>query len=213
MGEEIELAAKTTGEVVAALAETSGATLVPKEYATYIAARVHYRHYPKLIERALRTAEKIKSAGLPAHAYSALDDPLLTAILEGAAEEEEGSLQQVWENLLANALTDNSAEVRRAFPRILRELDPQDVRLLDYFTGQTTDERHLVDTFESVPGARDGVALENLTRLELLRPVYHVPTTVGEIRVSIDPSNIIGYVFTELGWAFVQACQPPLPRD
>jgi Abortive infection alpha len=129
-----------------------------------------------------------------------LDDPLLTAILEGVAEEEEEvSLQQVWENLLANALTDNSAEVRRAFPRILRELDPQDVRLLDHFSGQTTDERYLGDTIESLPGARDGVALENLTRLELLRPIYHVPTTAGEIRISIDPSNIIGYVFTELG--------------
>jgi hypothetical protein len=212
VGEEVQLAAKTTGEVVAALAETSGATLVPKEYASYIAARVHYRHYPKLVERALRTAEKIKAAGLPAHAYSTLDDPLLTAILEAAAEEEVGSLQQVWENLLANALTDNSAEVRRAFPHILRELDPQDVRLLDYFAGQTSDE-HLVDTIKSLPGARDGVALENLTRLELLRPVYHVPTTLDEIRISIDPSNIIGYAFTELGWAFVKACQPPLPRD
>jgi Abortive infection alpha len=158
VGEEVELATKTAGEVVAALAETSGVTLVPKEYASYIAARVHYRHYPKLVERALRTAEKIKAAGLPAHAYSALDDPLLTAILEGVAEEEEGSLQQVWENLLANVLTDSSAEVRRAFPRILRELDPQDVRLLDHFAGQTTDERYLVDTIESLPGVRDGVA-------------------------------------------------------
>ena len=196
MDEEIELAAKTAGEVVSALAETTGAMLVPKEYASYIAAKVHYRHYPKLIERALHTAEKIRAAGLPAHAYSALDDPLLTSILEGTAEEEEESLQQVWENLLANSLTDNSAEVRRAFPRILRELDPQDVQLLNYFACQTTDERSLVDTFESLPRGRDGVALENLTRLELLRPVYHVPTTLDRIRVSLDPSNIIGYIFT-----------------
>jgi hypothetical protein len=70
-------------------------------YFDYLATRIQYRHFPKLIERAIATAEKIKASGLPARAYSALNDPLLTAILEATAEEEDPELQKVWENLLA----------------------------------------------------------------------------------------------------------------
>ncbi|HST55493.1 MAG TPA: hypothetical protein VLJ42_06320 [Solirubrobacteraceae bacterium] len=44
--EDIDLVAKTSGEVVAALAEKSGALAIPQEYANYIAARIHLRHYP-----------------------------------------------------------------------------------------------------------------------------------------------------------------------
>jgi hypothetical protein len=43
MCEEVELAAKATGEVVAALAEESGALSIPKEYARYVATRIHHR--------------------------------------------------------------------------------------------------------------------------------------------------------------------------
>lgn len=74
MGDEIKLAAKTSGEVVAALAEKSGALAVPQEYASYIAARIHLRHYPALIERAMAVAVKLQAMGLPRRAFSALDE-------------------------------------------------------------------------------------------------------------------------------------------
>ena len=204
---KIELVAKATGEVVAALADESGSLAVPREYAEYAAARIHYRHYPKLIERAMAAARKIAASGLPRRAYSALDDPLLTAILEATAEEEDPSLQVLWENLLANERTEGSSEIRRAFPGILRALDPKDACLLDDLARETSDETYLVDQFRSVPGERDGISLDNLTALELLRPVRTLATTVGSI--SVDDSTITGYAFTERGWAFVKACQPP----
>lgn len=205
--EEIELAAKTSGEVVAALADQSGALALPREYTEYIAARIHYRHYPKLIERAMAAAEKIRESSLPVRAYSALNDPLLTAILEGGAEEEDPSMQTLWENLLAKAVTENSDEIRRAFPHILRELDPKDAQLLDHWSRKTADDTFMVTQFEQMPGERDGIALDNLARLELMRPVKRMPTTVGSI--SDDASTITGYAFTELGWTFTKACQAP----
>jgi len=207
--EDVELFAKTSGEVVAALAEKSGALALPNEYATYIASRIHLRHYPKLIERAIATAEKIRAAGLPAKAYSALDEPLLTAILEATAEETDPDLQVLWENLLANAVIDDSSEVRRAFPGILRELDPKDARLLDALASRTSDDSYGVDQFKTVPGERDGISLDNVTALELLRPVRMLRTTAGSI--AVDDGSITGYAFTERGWAFVKACQPPRP--
>jgi hypothetical protein len=207
VGEEIELAAKVTGDVVAALADESGVLAVPREYAEYAVSRIHYRHYPKLVQRAIRAAEKIKASGLPRHAYSALDDPLLTAILEGAAEEEEPSLQERWENLIANALTEQSAIVRRAFPHILRELDPRDAQVLQHYASETSDERVFVEKFTTMPGERDGALLGNLSRLGLLAPLRQQGNSSRSILVGQD--NIVGYVFTELGWAFVKACRAP----
>jgi hypothetical protein len=51
-GRRDRIAAKTSGEMVAALAEKSGALAVPQEYTSYIAAHIHLRHYPALIEQA-----------------------------------------------------------------------------------------------------------------------------------------------------------------
>jgi hypothetical protein len=209
VGEEIELAVKTTGEVVAALADRSGALAVPREYAEYVVSRIHYRHYPKLVQRAIEVAEKIKASGLPRHAQRlfGINDPLLTAILEGAAEEEEPSLQEIWENLIANALTEQAAAVRRAFPRILQELDPRDAQVLQHYASETSDERVFVEKFTTMPGERDGALLGNLSRLGLLAPLRQQSASPRSALVGQD--NIVGYVFTELGWAFVKACRAP----
>jgi hypothetical protein len=110
-GHDIELFAKTAGEVVGALADESGLLQPSKEFGEYVAMRLHYRYLPKLAERAMRAAEKVKQSGLPRYAYGEIPDPLLRAILVGAAEEEDPDLREMWENLLANALTVESVDV------------------------------------------------------------------------------------------------------
>jgi hypothetical protein len=205
MGEEVELAAESIGAVVGVLADDSNALGPVREYATYVEARLHLRHLPRLAQRAMAAAEKIRESGLPHRAFEALEEPLVTAILEGMAEETSPDLQPAWENLLANALTDKSSEVRRAFPEILRQLDPKDAQILDGLARATSDTTYLQD--ELGLDDRDAVSLDNLTALELLRPVYRTPTTVGSI--TIDPSTIAAYVFNERGWAFVKACRAP----
>jgi Abortive infection alpha len=184
---------------------------IPQEYGNYIAARIHLRHYPALIERAMTVAEKLKALGLPHRAFEALDEPLLTAILEGMAEETDPALTEVWENLLANSLVEASSEPRRGFPDIMRRLDPRDARLLEHWAKDATEETFLVELHTTMPGERDGAALGNLTALGLLQPHRRLPTTLGGI--NDGAATITGYSISELGWAFLQACRPPKPAD
>jgi hypothetical protein len=200
VGEEIELAAKTAEEVVAALADESGALAVPKEYATFIAARIHLRHRQALVVRAMAVVEKIRKLGLPRRAFAELDEPLLTAILEGMAEETDPDLQEVWENLLTAVLTEHSAQVHRAFPRIVRELAPADAQRLDKWAESYPDSE-VIEPFD------DQMVFDNLVRLGLLE---------SERRFKLDGTGYVyegraeigRYKFTELGWAFACACHP-----
>jgi hypothetical protein len=169
MSEEVELAAKTTGAVVGALVEDSRALGPVREYAEAITSGIHYRYYPRVVRQAMAAAEKIERSGLPRRAYSVVPDRLLRAILEDGAMEGDESMQDRWENLLANALTSVSAEVRNAFPKILSELEPEDAAILDSAFDRSTTEPigalQLRDT-------TDFTGLDNLKRLGLVEYDY-----------------------------------------
>jgi hypothetical protein len=66
----------------------------------------------------------------------------------------------------------------------------------------------MVERFNTVPGERDGVSLDNLTRLGLLQPIRGLPNSLGAIS-----DTITAYGFTELGWEFVRACRTPRKTD
>lgn len=102
---------ETAGALAEALADKSGALEPARQVFTYIAESIHYSLYPRLVERALGAAAKIEASGLPRRAIPAVRGRLLRALLQGAAEEDEPDLQELWENLLANALTDGGREV------------------------------------------------------------------------------------------------------
>jgi len=208
MGEEIELAAQSVGAIVGALADDSNALGPVREYATYIEARLHYRHLPKLVERAIGAAKKINESGLPRRAFNALDEPLVTAILEGMTEETDADLVQAWESLLANVAVAGGADVRRGFPEIMRQLDPRDARVLDHWAKDAKEETFRVELKDRMPGNRDGAALGTLTSLGLITPSRTMPTTLGTIHDD-GATTITGYTISELGWAFLQACRPP----
>jgi hypothetical protein len=101
--------------------------------------------------------------------------------------------------------------VRRGFPDILRQLDPKDARLLDHWTKGATAEKVYVELHTTMPGERDGPALDTLTALGLVRPHRRLPTTVGSIDDD-GSTTITGYSISELGWAFVQTCRIPNRR-
>lgn len=212
MGEEIELAAKTTGETVAALAEASGVLGPSQEAWGAIASGIHYRLQPRVVKQAMAAAEKIKASGLPSHAYGALDDPLLSTILMGASLEEDESLQELWACLLANALTEGSARVTRRFPAILRDLEPVEAAALVALAGRVDqsvrpEEQELRARTVARAGI-DSVGLDNLVGLGLLRYTREMPTTLG--RIGDRGITASGVSFTSLGWAFVHACENPI---
>jgi Abortive infection alpha len=183
-GSEIELAAKATGEVVKALAGESGVLQPVREFATYLEARVHYRYYPKVIERALSATEKIRQSGLPRRAFSEVPDRLLAAILENGAMEDEPTMQERWENLLANALISGSAEVKKAFPNVLSELEPAEAARLDKFADETTSETlHTPSVSMYADVGSEG--LDNLVRqglLDYVRTLPHSPAPGAYLR-------------------------------
>ncbi len=206
---EVKLLAETTGAVVSAIAEQSGVLAPIRAVADYVTRRVGVALAPRLAARAQVAAEKIAASGFPLCAAEELSSPLIASLLEGMALEDDPELQRVWENLLANAATEGSADVRRAFANILAGLDPSDVKLLDHYAQQTSESTYPVDKFTTMPGERDGVTLDNLVRQRLLAPTHFYPGGRFNRGVHDDAASITGYVFTELGWAFVKACQTP----
>jgi len=213
MSEEIELAAKASAEALTALTEASGALGPPREFWGAISAGVHYSFYPRIVSQAITAAERIKKSGLPPQAYGEIPDRLLKAILEGGALEGNETMQDRWANLLANALTADSADVRVAFPAILAELEPGDAAALDAMADRTSAESFRITKFtldELAGFGADATGCENLNRLALLHYVRTMPTTMGSI--SDEGATIIAVRLTELGWAFVQACRTPVPQ-
>jgi hypothetical protein len=210
MSEEVELAAEATGAVVKALADASGAVEPVREFSEYIASAVHYRYFPKLVDRAIRAAEKIEASGLPRRAFSEVRDPLLKAILEAGAMEDDPTLQGCWENLLANALVDGPAQVKAAFPQMLSELDPVEALTLEKLATGTmlaTGHSGMIVCRGDFSGiTADG--WENLKRLGLIQmdagsgppQLARVGNHVGEVQ---------NMAFTTLGRKFVQACREP----
>ena len=208
MSEEVELAAKATGEVVAALAEESGALSIPKEYARYVAARIHHRLYPRLVASAIDAAEKIRASGLPQRAFGELDEPLLTAILEGMAEEADPDLQKCWQNLLANMLVSQWG-VKRTFPNLLRGLEPPEIAALDRLANRTAGAPQWTH-FRPMEQLGDGLqqlSIENLVALGILRPSPDQSRTEWEEREGGATTETMSVLeFTHMGLAFVKAC-------
>ncbi|MGO8905959.1 MAG: hypothetical protein ACLQMH_10095 [Solirubrobacteraceae bacterium] len=215
MGEEVELAAKTTGEVVTALTEASGALGPPQEFWSAITSGIHYRFYPRVLKQAMVAAEKIRQSGLPRRAYAEIPDRLLKAILEGGSMEGDGSMQERWANLLANGLTMSHAGLHTAFPRVLGELEPVEAATLDRLADRLPSS-HPPEEHEFRPAEIESVGilgpnLDNLVRVGLLRYTRKMDTTVGTITDA--GLTVSGATFTDFGWAFVQACREPRPAD
>jgi len=211
MGGEVELAAKAAGDALAALTEASGALGPPQRFWEAVASGIHYHFLPRTIKQAMAAAEKIRRSGLPEHAYSELDDKLLRAILTNGATEGNGCMQERWANLLANALTDGSARVDRTFPEILNRLEPIEAATLDDLADQAnfsqSPEEQEFRPEQLQRAGMDGVGLDNLVGLGLLRYTREMAATSGMI--SDAGTTVAGASFTNLGWAFVQACRAP----
>lgn len=216
MGEEIELATESVEAVVRALTEEANAFGPVREYMTFIQNRVHMRYLPKLAERAMETAEKIKASGLPRRAWDALDEPLVTAILEGMAEEGDEDLASVWENLLANALTESRAQVRRAYPELLRQLEPPEALMLDRIANKSILVQGSSGGMRAYRSeGQEGVStsdLPNLERLDLIALGPVLPATRPGARLS-STDALRAMHLTQFGDGFLGACRPPEPPD
>jgi hypothetical protein len=201
VGDEIELAAKAIGESVGAIAEQSGALGPVREVSDWITSFIHYSRQPALARRMMKAAEKVRATGIPPRA---IGDKQLRAILEGASLEDEPSMQERWENLLAHALTDEDAGMPPSFPAILTELEPAEAQMLDEFVGRHAQAPFMV-YFISGAQARHW---DNMFRLRLLEKLPRESLFGGQPPL---PSSDQPVVVTQLGYEFVTACREPEP--
>jgi hypothetical protein len=214
MSEEIELAAKTTGEVVGAVTEVlmdkSGVMEPVRALARALTTTIDALFYPILVRLSQRAAAQIAASQLPRRAVESLPPRLLRGILEGGAMEKDENVQGRWASLLANALTESKADVRTAFPTILSELEPADAALLDALAADLDQhEPSVIDVSQTTSGER--ASLDNLARLELVRYARATPTAFNNID---DPqARVSGVTLTAFGLEFLQACREPQPAD
>jgi len=155
----------------------------------------------------MKAAEKVKASGLPP---TAVTDKLLRAVLEDGPMEDDEDMQERWANLLANAATSQRGELAIAFPKLLSELEPNEAALLDRLRDKTGPDMFSFTLF-GPDDTSDLVGipeLDNLDRLGLLRWVRTMVTYPGSI--SDENATLAGVKFTELGWAFVNACREPV---
>lgn len=160
--------------------------------------------------REIRHLERAK-AMLDAAGMSATRIPLrtLAPLMEGGSLEDDDSMVERWGSLLANA-AGGELDVPPSFPNVLRELEPEQARILDSL--YDTLIRISPDWRADYGVATQGLGLtrrefeyhaDNLVRLRLIRSQTAEPP--------YREFDVVG--LTEFGRAFVRACRPPAVKD
>jgi hypothetical protein len=209
VSEEIELASKSVGAAVGALAEASGLLGPVQQLAEYVTRRIYYAQLPTLARVATLAAEKIRELGLP---HTSVDDPVVLRILEESAGAQDESMQDRWANLLANTATSTNPRHHIAYARILAELEPVEATLLDSLADNPDLRAAPLGTAFSVGEMTEqGVTpagIDNLIRLGILH--HDEPADRTWAAVEEKHSMIANLRFTGQGWAFVQVCRQPV---
>jgi hypothetical protein len=166
---------------------------------------------------------------------------VLQPALEGASLQEEPSMQDIWANLIANAADPRKRQtILPTFVAILKELTPAHAVLLDALykdalkkashltppdqvTYEITDIKRLFDqsicppTTEGQHSSYTSVGGEFLLLVTVLTSHDLLFTVLEEAITTVDSrgrTRALGkrfFTLTELGVAFVKACQPPQP--
>ena len=151
--------------------------------------------------------------------------------LEGASIEDNSSLHEMWESLLANAADprDGRRETHRSFARILKQIEPPEQRVLKALyhidsesgdkergltiLGTYPDDGTIIDKIGVLAPSHDRLQLAkiNLVRLGLCvrgRNSAVVPEDENPPQPQEAPHAVH---ISDFGRAFYEACQPPNP--
>lgn len=161
-----------------------------------------------------KTQVMLKEAGLPAQP---VPPRLFLPMLEAASIENDEDLHSKWSALLANAAS-SPDKVHPSFIKILKQLTPDDARLLDKLYAATKDQQYPLLTqplLEVVD--QDGIPFQNLVRLGLIETTYDVDGMKVRITGAGDPF-VSGEMdqtrrLTNFAVAFIEACRAPKVID
>lgn len=188
-----------------------------RELGEHFADRVRLYREQFALKALLLARNQIDASGLPRVPLTVKESVLL---LEGASLEEDEYLTSQWAGLIASAATVGG--VLPAFADILRQLTPEEGRILDHLyenalthgkaTGRAAIYVEDKESLQKRVGLTDAefiVRIQNLHRLELIvehRPIIgREPTRGMEGWKEKGPTGL-----TALGSAFVRACRGPL---
>lgn len=178
-----------------------------------IPSSINARRTENLI-RIMKSAQaKLDEAGLKPEERNAIALKLGLPIIEKASLEEDPTLQELWANLLANALNpEHSEKVKRIFIDIIQNLSPFDALILNSFTLSTHPLLTLSDNKVAV-GTKDGykdypydvvqTSINVLVALDLLTDVAPSKNFFAGENSILQQSEIH---LTHLGVLFIDAC-------
>jgi hypothetical protein len=154
-----------------------------------------------------KTQRMLREAGLEAQA---VPPRLFLPMLEAGSIENDDHLHTKWAALLVNAAT--SSKVHPSYIEILKQLTPEDARLLDKLYNETTDKKHRWLNHLLDLGAYTASS-ENLVRLGLIQITYNIDGLKVAMRYDQD-SYVSGEMeedrwLTDFAVGFIEACQAP----
>lgn len=148
---------------------------------------------------------------------------LFFPILEAASIEADDDMQSRWAALLANETT-NTNSVHPSFIEILKQMAPEDARLLDkLYDWCESHNTSTVEWWRSKPSLdeREKETIGTLLRLGFLEAQYelipgdeHISVLAGQPQVFTGtPKLKDDYTFTNIAFRFVEACRAPKEKS
>lgn len=183
---------------------------VADEIGEYLAASVRPYTVVRKVEAMAKAQRMLKDRGIPPQS---VPPRLLLPILEGASIEDEEDLHTKWSALLANAAS--SGMVHPSYIEILKQLTPEDARLLDKLYELTKEKKNrwLNQVLDELEEDQRGLPFENLTRLGLIQTTYGVDGMKVRVRPGQDPfvsgDMDENHWLTDFAVGFIEACHAP----
>jgi hypothetical protein len=214
MDKALEVGSELFRKIAGPLAEEVGESIG-------VVAR-HYR-YKLAVKMRQKTERMLKDAGINPHA---VPPRLFLPIAENASMQDDEDLHTRWAALLANAAAVPDS-VHPSFIEVLRQLTPQDARLLDDLYDSCVKRgaykiqpwvqymRHIDGLLQSEEGGYPAEQFENLTRLGLIQTIYELGGNMevgfnrrGGAKVMDAKLDNDDYV-TDFAVRFVKVCRAP----
>jgi hypothetical protein len=123
-----------------------------------------------LAELSRRTHEILKGRGVEPLPAEGMSPVLLKPIVQAAADEGRPELQELWAKLMAAAMDPaRVGRVRHSFVDAIKRMDPQDAKVMDYFSTRSSEDISLVDIMSdlNMRGDEADLSFDNLRALGL----------------------------------------------
>jgi Abortive infection alpha len=156
-----------------------------------------------------KTQRMLEESGTSPHA---VPPRLFLPMVEAASIENDEDLHTKWSALLANAAS--SGKVHPSYIEILKQLTPEDARLLDTCYEQTEKKfRWLNQVLDMLDENQRGIPFENLVRLGLIQTNYNIDGMKVHMRRGED-AFVAGdmeenHWLTDFAVGFIEACRAP----